>query len=240
MWVASAGFGLVPLDGTGLKPYAATFTPGHADSVTPTGRRTSAGLTMQAWWSHLSRTNRASRPHLLDLLDRNAFLVVVASPWYLLAMETDLLEMARAVGEDRITIVSLGNPTSSRVAHLTARVTASIEHHPSVGGTRSALNARAALLAFHELAGRDPTRSAINAVLAKATESLPAPRTWNRRTHTDDEIIKWIEDSLAETPHASRSGLLKRFRADQRACEQQRFAELFERAATPTQELAQG
>ena len=57
LWVASAGYGLVPADAP-LRSYAATFTPGHADSV--------------GWRRYLGETlEHGSTPFALDRRERD-------------------------------------------------------------------------------------------------------------------------------------------------------------------------
>src|SRR5262245_5045531 len=52
VWVCSAGYGLLTWDSRAA-PYAATFTPGQADSVDRIGRAGDTESAAQDWWKHL-------------------------------------------------------------------------------------------------------------------------------------------------------------------------------------------
>src|SRR5262245_42960354 len=53
LWVASAGYGLVPADAR-LRPYSATFAAGHSDSVCLARTDgTTRSKFARDWWAHL-------------------------------------------------------------------------------------------------------------------------------------------------------------------------------------------
>src|SRR2546428_3668806 len=95
LWVASAGYGLVPA-GQNLKPYSATFARDSEDRVyahnLPRGLRIPA---LQAWWRALAAHGRTTgEPRTLtELACRigNGSLLVIAGPTYVEAMERDLV-----------------------------------------------------------------------------------------------------------------------------------------------------
>ena len=94
LWVCSAGYGLVSADAP-LRPYAATFATGHADSVSADpGNR-------PRWWASLAdwKGPVPSAPRTLrDLACRepHAVFLVALSSAYLAACADDLLGLARS------------------------------------------------------------------------------------------------------------------------------------------------
>src|SRR5439155_12201897 len=86
IWVASAGYGLIPLRGL-VRSYSATFASGHPDSVA-TGRGDHRRGLAQRWWAALSlwRRGGAGTPRSLRELatqEPTGVLLVAASPNYL-------------------------------------------------------------------------------------------------------------------------------------------------------------
>ncbi|MBK9755665.1 MAG: hypothetical protein IPO88_19555 [Nannocystis sp.] len=84
LWVASAGYGLVPASAW-LLPYSATFASGSPDSVAPDTRSgVSRVEQMQRWWAVLAGYPGpelgAPRSLTLALRDSRAKLIVVAAP----------------------------------------------------------------------------------------------------------------------------------------------------------------
>lgn len=227
--VASAGYGLVDLE-TSLKPYAATLTPGHADSVTRSMPRGRLSGKLTEWWTEIQSGSPAGVGPISEVVagDPDPYVVVAASPSYVTALADELLAVAAELEPNRVTVISTGDLAQTRAADLAAPVTASIEHHPEVSGTRAALNVNAARLALSRLDGLPPTRHAIEAIFAEELAPLGPPRTWDRRRHSDEEVKAWIRTQFATAPNTSRTRLLERFRDEGRACEQQRFSRLYD------------
>jgi hypothetical protein len=92
LWIASAGFGLVPASAR-VVSYSATFAPGHADSVQdtePEGRHASN----RKWWTAVSkkRLRGVAKRDLSRVsgIRRDAVVMVLGSPWYIGALADDL------------------------------------------------------------------------------------------------------------------------------------------------------
>src|SRR5205823_12793118 len=111
LWIASAGYGLMPLRGA-VRAYAATFASGHPDSVVVDGNGGDARALAQQWWAALSlwRRGDTGMPRSLRAVaaqEPNAALLVAASPDYLRAASGDL-EAAAAVfqSSERLAVFS--------------------------------------------------------------------------------------------------------------------------------------
>lgn len=220
LWVCSAGYGLIP-DTAMVHPYAATLSPGHADSV-PGGRQNAV-----AWWQSLAdwRGPDLRAPRTIERLVRsapNASFLLVLSATYLQACSDDIEEAANAVAnQDGFMIVSAGSRPTGRLGHLLLPTDARLQSY--LGGARGVLNVRlAADLLARGLTGRAVAKK----YLTRLLDSQPEIKRYDRRKLTDDEVTDWIRGALQRSPRAKASPLLTEFRATGLACEQGRFKEL--------------
>ena len=151
LWVASAGYGLVPSHAK-LHGYSATFRVGEADSVARTAEPYSVAEQVSAWWADLARWNGPTRqPRRLTELasaEPHAHVMVVASPRYVQAMADDLRGAAGILGSRLVVVTSHefggSDPLSRNVVLSEERLLAEVQ------GARPALHAR---VARHILAG---------------------------------------------------------------------------------------
>lgn len=235
-WVLSAGYGLVS-DEDELVPYAATFSPGKADSVA----RTSAGYRAanQRWWQHLSmwRPEGITGPRTFaDLAKRVDALLVVMSPRYLLAAEADLL--AAADSGTHTVIVSGGLPRGHALAGHAVEFDKRLREPEDVTGaprllraSDMSLNQRVAEHLICELGMEAFDLHAANAYLENEMSKRHTARTYDHRdAASDDEVLEFIESALVESESASKTRLLRDWRASGRQCEQKRFGRLFDQA----------
>jgi len=231
LWVCSAGYGLIR-DTDLIRPYSATFSPGHADSVsvlTPSGTADSVGA---EWWSGLNRRERPSGvPRgIVDLAsaEPRVPIVVVASESYITAMSSDLLEAATTLASsDLLSMVSIG-ATGKGLGQLQAHLLpADARFEAIVGGIRAALNARIARFLFRLLPqGASPSMGLLSGALARAATELPPLRRFERERVSDDGVRQFIERERRSAT-TSKTQLLRRFRESGAACEQGRFSSLF-------------
>jgi hypothetical protein len=237
VWVASAGYGLVELK-TPLKPYAATFARGHDDSVVPPN----AAFASPEWWGVLAEWKPSSGPSVRSLTElaraihreTTSFLLVAISGSYLTAMVHDL-EAAATLLRDRIGLLSVGAPPpildrSALIRDIRLSVDARLK--TDVGGAMQSLNVRLARLAISEASLWFPhfERLAKNAEVWMA-RSPEFPRE-ERARHDDDYIRSFISEALRVDGRVSRSALLRRLRSSGHACEQRRFATLYQETVT--------
>lgn len=235
LWVSSAGYGLLP-DSELIRPYSATFSPGHADSVAVLAPSSPGDSVGPAWWTGLSTRPRPSGvPRTIaDLAsaEPRVPIVVVASEAYITAMSSDLLEAAATLASgDLLSMVSIG-ATERRLGQLQAHLLpADARFEAVVGGIRAALNARLARFLFRRLPrGATASKGLLSRMLARAATELPPLRHFQRERVSDDEVRKFIERGWRST-RSSKTVLLRRFRASGAACEQRRFSSIFNEVA---------
>jgi hypothetical protein len=220
LWVCSAGYGLVP-DTAMVHPYAATLSPGHADSV-PGDRQDAI-----AWWQSLAdwRGPDLRAPRTIERLvrsDPDAVFLLVMSATYLHACNVDIEAAAAAISDrDRFMIVSTGTRPIGRLGHLLLPADARLQAY--LGGTRGVLNVR---LAGDLLAHGLTNRAAAEKYLTRLLGNQPEIKRYDRKPLTDGEVIDWIRSAVQRRPGAKASPLLTEFRASGLACEQGRFKEL--------------
>jgi hypothetical protein len=220
LWVASAGYGLIPAT-TSIKPYSATFSPGHADSVVNV--RGDVG----AWWRGLANWEGPSGEArtLTNLVQQHPDLrlILVLSDPYLRACMDDITSAAASLKDPtQLSIICAGaKPVAAIKEHLLPS-DARLQH--SLGGTLQALNVR---FAAHLLAGGSLSHSAMKRrALAMLRKQPPLP-VYSRTRMSDAQVRQFIRtrSRMVETPSHTR--LLRELRTAGLACEQGRFAGLF-------------
>jgi hypothetical protein len=229
LWVASAGYGLVR-PSQQLKPYSATFSLGP-DSVLAGGRKEQRDLVRREWWASITRANLGHRPTrtLCDVVasDPGATLLVALSEPYVQALHDDLVAArAQLRGGGRLLMISAGTKKCPGLDDNLLPVDAGLQS--ALGGSRLSLNVR---IARHLVATSATHGWATPAIV----ESLSALRSGSnrprlRRRMTDAEIVSFIIRATHKERRVSRTDLLRRLRTQGLACEQQRFAGLFDRA----------
>jgi len=233
LWVASGGYGLVPVEAQ-LRPYSATFARGHPDSVHGSSRNwLSREELAQAWWKQLARFRGPCRgaPRSVTQLvrqDPGAYLLVAASLDYVRAMEIDLLEAAAQLRQpDRLLIITKpgGIDRSPLRRHV---IPSSAVLQQGLGGARISLHARVARQIL-EKAKRGGLSARIFAQhyrrLIKRSRAVPKIK---RQSMSDEELHRFIREGLGRMPGAGWTPLLRSLRESGRACEQKRFKRLFQ------------
>jgi hypothetical protein len=219
LWIASAGYGLVSASDT-LKPYAATFSPGHEDSV---------GEAAVQWWRALGDWDGpgVTRPRSLAALARttNRPLIVAAAPPYVRAMNADLIEAARHLG-DQLVIVTSRFPASDELSKNLVTSDARLTH--VFGGSRVALNARVAADIAANLGERPISAAKLRRHYAQLASAQPKASMPEREAVSDNVVIAFIRQMLTSSPNAKHSALLRVFREGGHACEQKRFRSLYQ------------
>jgi hypothetical protein len=220
LWACSAGYGLIPAHAM-VRPYAATLSPGHADSVS--GGWPGAA----AWWQSIGSwegPDPGAPRTIAELVksDPDATFILVLSATYLQACREDIEAAATAIGDpDRLMIVSSGTRPTSSLGEMLLPTDARLQAY--LGGTRQVLNIR---IAADLLAGQLTTRTAAISYLVGLLDGQPEIQRYDRKKLSDDEVTRWIRDAQDEMPGASASRMLRVFRDVGYACEQSRFGEL--------------
>ncbi|NXY93906.1 hypothetical protein HYE82_05760 [Streptomyces sp. BR123] len=212
LWVASAGLGLQPVSAP-APAYAATFSTRHADSVA-TSTASSA-----EWWSHLQADS--GRTTLEDLGKRGPVLMVL-SEVYARAMGAEL----RALGALATEALLIGG--DEEIAGI-QRVASDAGLRGALGGTLTSLNVRMAASWLQHCEDRSLTSAATSNSWHQWAVGVSKPERHNREPMSDEEVIAFIKRGIASAPGTSRTRLLRALRDSGRACEQSRFAGLFNR-----------
>ena len=222
LWVCSAGYGLVPA-GAFLRPYAATFTTGHLDSVGDNSRESAS------WWMALAvwPGPEPTAPRTLQDLARrepNAVFLLALSSVYLAACAEDVQHTAAELASpEHLTIISAGTDRRGPLGrHL---VPADARLQSALGGTRQSLNVRILALLM-----RQPsllTHTHLSGTLERWLEAAPPLVKHERLPRTDTQVAGFIRRRRATEPDATASRLLREFRDLGYACEQRRFASIY-------------
>ncbi|WP_257462311.1 hypothetical protein [Archangium lipolyticum] len=224
LWVASAGYGLIPSDAP-IRPYSATFSRDDEDSV---------GALSRQWWMALAREAGPApgEPRLLHHLARaspDARILVVASPSYIGALEEDLALAARALHRpEHLLVISAPGPTSRGVL-APHWVPSSARLQAAMGGTRNALSVRIAkdlLRRAHREDVTDLDAARVQGYYGRLIHRSAPPPRLQRTPMTDDEVRRFIAREM-RTEQRTWSAMLRRLRDSGLACEQQRFRRLF-------------
>lgn len=231
LWVLSAGYGLIPLEGP-VVPYSATFSPRHPDSVSGAGVREGPTALARQWWAALSlwRPGGARGPRSLRELvrrDPKGTLLIEASPTYLRAVSEDLSAAATLLrAPEKLALFSSGSATLGDLARH--RVPTSTRLHSLLGGGCHSLNARLLLRAVSEAkSDRMLTTHVLRDWAKELTMSQPPVQKPERTPMSDDAVRTFIASRLQANPKAKHTALLRDLRQSGRACEQKRFRRLF-------------
>jgi hypothetical protein len=216
LWVCSAGYGLIPADAP-IRPYSATFSPGHADSVA--GGRHGA----EHWWAGLIEwPGPVAAPRTLAQLvasDPRARVLAVLSGSYVGACRRDLIA---AASSGNLSVASAGARQAKDLEGFVLPIDGRLQ--ALVGGTRQSLNAR---VVAHLLGAGVVDHDDMHERLITILKAQPPIRRYNRRQMSDDDVRSFIRRHRSEDPSVTHSRLLRQLRTSGFACEQSRFARLF-------------
>lgn len=232
LWVASAGYGLVPGDAM-LHGYSATFRNGERDSVTSSEDASSFAAQLTAWWAALATWEgpKPGAPRTVWKLakDTEETVVVLASPPYVHAMAEDLRRAAEILG-DRLLVVTSHEPRPDDplVANVIPSRESLIGH---VEGARPALHARVARHMIENAREHPLSAGALRARYTRLANTSNYARPPEREPMTDEEVRRFIRSELRVAPKLTHTRLLRALRDGGRACEQRRFRSLFREEA---------
>jgi hypothetical protein len=237
MYVVSAGYGLYPVDAL-VTSYAATFVPGHADSVSPPDLdRADRTAYLSSWWTslgeHLPLPNVKVRTFAQLAKTRpQSRILVVAGGHYLDAIFEDLLEArGRLASPDYLAVISAGASPATRKRLGSSLLPVDARFENLLNGARTALNARVAQWLLHGVVNP----SAIGAdyfrrKLEEKAKALPPIRTFDRKPQEEWQVTQWIHNNLSRPEGASASAMLRYLRESGLACEQKRFGRIYNKA----------
>jgi hypothetical protein len=218
LWIVSAGYGLIAADDA-IKSYSATFSSGLADSVWRGPVDGDHDSCLQRWWAKLSQ-----KRSLAELVPRgDGALVLVAGAAYLTAVSADLeAALSNDPNSERVSVISAGTRGNGALLPVDGRF------RGLLGGTDSSLNARLlARIAADASTHRFNRPAMAEFVDGMAKQLIPSPRR-HGHSATDDDVMVEIATMRSRRPSISRTQALRDLRSRGVACEQTRFASLWE------------
>lgn len=221
VWTASAGFGLLSLDDL-IPSYDATFSPGHANSVSSAPTAASRRSELSEWWQALQTRPSRPRNETLAALAVDGPVVIAASQPYLQAMHNEIVTAHKQA--DHALIISTAGSVPSDLSHL--RLPCDGRLRGVLGGSMGAVSVRLA----KELAGIAESNLTMESAVER-TEQLMSDcsplQRFQRKALSDKEIVDFIDSRRRESAGTSASKLLRELRDRGMACEQSRFRRLF-------------
>lgn len=229
LWVASAGYGLVPEEAR-LAAYSATFAADSPDTVLSPAE--SPRERSQSWWRELGRRRLLGHDDprsLADLAVRaapGATLMVVASPTYVAALERDLEEALAARRNLRLLLItSAPGPKAEQLADFWIPSTANLRME--LGGALTSIHARVARRLLEQFDPSTLDAESARGYTRRLADRAPKLPTIDRRRGDDQQVRSFIQSALRRDDRLTHTQLLREYRASGFACEQRRFRDLF-------------
>lgn len=232
LWVCSAGYGLISADAL-IKPYSATFSRPHPDSVRNHGSMDAAEHA-RLWWNGLSEWEGPvpGDPRTLESLAKShprSPLIVIASNIYLMALEADILRAVSALrSSQQFFIISGGTEERGPLGDFLIPCDARFQ--TLLGGALMTLNIRLVRRILTESQRWPLHRERLRERYRRLLDRQPDVPTYDRQAMTDGDVLAMIRKWLSEEPTLKHSPMLRRLRDTGFACEQKRFRSLYRRA----------
>jgi hypothetical protein len=241
LFVLSAGFGLIHANDS-IPSYEASFSASLdrvADHIIDSEGKSfkNPDLAHREWWRAINKARGKSATPCTNLIPEypNAPIVVAAGRDYIAAMHDDLIALARAVGPERLFIVSVGYPWQNADEALRrCAIPLTIDVERLLLGARSFINTQLlSWLLTHAGPVTTWDRALIQQLIEerlKASPSKPQRRPFSAPKMKDTEVGLWIREKLSEDPKPSRTTLLWQLRNEaHRSCSQERFASIYKK-----------
>ena len=234
IWVCSAGYGLLNIDRM-IRPYSATFSSSHPDTVCKWGKGTYSSSYREMWWRLLTElpgpdpgTPRSIAS--LALRDPTYPLIVVASRDYMDGIKSDCKEARNElVDPDLLSIVSAG---SHDLPGLDSNLLpADVSLRQLLGGTVRALNIRYTRKILSEVRYEQLRASLLHQECSRILAQAPSSPAIQRTRTSDQDVREFIWSFLKQHGKTSRTTLLHSLRESGFACSQNRFERVFDATA---------
>jgi hypothetical protein len=182
------------------------------------------------WWRGLAEWHPidATTPRTIHGLVGNAandFVLVALSGVYADALSHDLLDAVEISPGDHLAIVSAGYRYADELRPFQVPAAARLKN--TLRGAMQSLNARVARDAVSRAKDWYPSRAKLVRLMQTALEEATPMTTHDRKRLDDEEIRRYIRESVQEDPRITHTRLLRALRDKGLACEQSRFASLF-------------
>ena len=231
IWVCSAGYGLLHMDSL-IKPYSATFSSSHPDTVCRWGDGKYRRNNKQMWWELLSQWPGPDTVAPRSIAGLAAAypsdpLMVVASRDYMEGILADCREARNALEDPSLlSIVSAG---SKDLPGLSANlIPSNVSSRGLVGGSVRAFNIRFTRKFLEEMDYQDLRAPMLHRKGNELAARSPGLPTISRSKTSEGDVWKFIWMSLEQDGLTGKTGLLRSFRDSGRACSQNRFSRIFE------------
>ena len=234
IWVCSAGYGLIGIDSR-IKPYSATFSSSHPDTVCRWGDGRYRRGNKEIWWQLQTEwpgpdpsTPRSITD--LALAEPACPLMVVASRDYMEGILNDCRSAREELADpDLFSIVSAG---SRDLPGLSANLLPSdVSLRQLVGGSVRALNIRYTRRILSEVGYQDLRASVLQRKCSRFVAQSPRLPAISRAQTSDEYVREFIWETLEQYGMTGRTALLRKLRESGRACSQNRFSRIFDTAA---------
>ena len=239
IWVCSAGYGLIGIDSE-IKPYSATLSVNHPDSVFRWHQRCGDLNVTRSWWRLQAGWREPESRHPRSISEVAAStpdspLVVVASRDYLRAIGGDVKRASKLLHDPaRLSIISTGTKSLPGLEENLVPSSAALQR--DLGGSLHSLNVRLARSLLAKCREGEFYAPILSAKVRNLLSAIPPHVVSKRKRMTDQEIQDYIAGCLDEDPESSWSSLLRRLRQSGRACKQERFASIFRLTAAEFEE----
>ncbi len=231
IWVCSAGYGLLSIDSR-IKPYSATFSSSHPDTVCRWGDGKYRKSNKEIWWQLQTEwpgPDLAAPRSITDLAaaDPASPLIVVASKDYMEGILNDCRKAREELADpDLLSIVSTG---SRDMPGLSANLLPSdVSLRRLLGGTVRALNIRYTRRILSEVGYEDLRASVLHRKCSRLVAQSPRLPEISRTNSSDDDVQEFIWTTLDQYGLTGRTAMLRRLRESGRACSQNRFCRIFD------------
>jgi hypothetical protein len=229
LWVCSAGYGLIQADSK-VQPYSATFSSGHVDSVCRSDNGKCEAVHSE-WWNSLANWQgpNPGQPRSLAQLAATFPLrpiIVVASPTYLAAVQSDLAAAQEELqSPELLAIVSAGAESLGALNESKIPCNGRFQH--ALGGALMSLNPRVAREVIVWLGSHAWNLEALKRHFAGKLARQPDSPRYERTPMSDEDVRQFVLEEYPRHSMPSASRLLRVLRDSGFACEQKRFSRLF-------------
>jgi len=230
IWIMSPGYGLVEAEEP-IKPYTATFSPDHEESVARGG---SLALSNLNWWDMLTQWQpfQEKKPRsifqLITQFSNHRFILLGSSRYMnLLKNEFKNIELHMPANLENLYIIS---PRTKNIGPLlTNNLMPSYRSlRPLLGGGDASLNIRTGRYLLNLIMTQTLSVTEVKANMHQLITELPPLKIRSRTLISNEELSDHIRALLTENPILSMSSGIKMLRESGLACSQKRFRNAYQ------------